>query len=281
MEKSKPEKEKGINIYDRILRENTEQIFMPLIKQHLKYEIKIAEPITEKLTKTIERETDFLYKVTTTNNQTLLLHIEFQTSNDAKMLQRMAEYHGLIFKKFELPIHHIVVYLGKAEVKMINQLKPNEIFTGFDLIAINELETKQFLSSQVPEIILLAFLTKYNENETEAIIRAIIEQIRIKATSNKELNKYVNQLMLLTRLRKLDSLTVKILEEMPLTIDIEKDILYKRGIAKGKAEGIAKGKVEGKSEGVIALFKEGFTIDKIASIFQLSIETVSEILEKN
>ena len=73
-DKKSTNSKKGTNFYDRILRENAAEIFMPLIKQYLNFEIKTAEPITEKLTKTIERETDFLYNITTTTNKKLLLH---------------------------------------------------------------------------------------------------------------------------------------------------------------------------------------------------------------
>ena len=243
------------------------------------------------MTKTIERETDFLYKITTKTDKKLLLHIEFQSKNDSKMLLRMAEYHGLIFKKFQLPIQHIVVYLGKAKANMPNFLKEDEIFTGFELISINELAAEQFLSSQVPELILLAFLSKYEKSETETILKTVIEQLKIKSSSENELKKYVSQLMLLTRLRKLDDLTVKILEDMPLTIDIEKDILYKKGIEKGIDIGVEKGidiGVEkgidigvgkGIQMGVIALEKDGFSIEKIASVFEISIEKVKTILK--
>ncbi len=273
--------EKGTNFYDRILRENAKEIFLPFIKQYLSFTIKTAEPITEKLTKTIERETDFLYKVTTTKNEKLLLHIEFQSSNDRQMIYRMAEYHGLIFKKFKLPIHHIVLYLGKEQVNMRYELEQNEIFTGFNLIAINELESETLLSSKIPEVVIMAFMGKYDKRKTKQILQRIIQRLKEQSKTERDLKKYVSQLLLLTRIQKLNLLTEKILVDMPLTIDIETDVLYK----KGKEQGIELGKEQGIEQGIefgiIALYKAGDSVERIALIFNLSVEKINTVLKKH
>ena len=52
------------------------------------------------------------------------------------------------------------------------------------------------------------------------------------------LDKYLQQLIMLSRLRKIEAITNKIIEEMSLLVDIEKDTFYIQGKQKGIEEGI-------------------------------------------
>ncbi len=267
------------NIYDRIFRENAGKIFMPLIQQQLKLDIKQAQPITEKLTKTIERETDFLYKLITNQNESLILHIEFQSHSDKEMVYRMAEYHGLILRKYKLPIRHVVVYLGKEKVNMSSKLKNTEAFSSFDLISLNELDPDLFLSSQIPELILLALLGNYKKEETELILQRILKNLKSKANSENDLRKYLIQLSFLARLRKVQKETLKILETMPITIDIETDELYLKGVEQGIE--MANTKYEKYLEGSISkLRNRNLSIQDIADVLSISVEKVKNILKE-
>ncbi len=125
------------NLYDRIFKENAESLFIPLIEQELGIKIITYKPLLEKITKTIEREMDFFYHVVTDVHKEILLHLEFQTQDDKDMIYRMAEYHGLAFSKYKIPIQHIVIYLGKGKPGMKTKLKNEERFEGFDLINIH------------------------------------------------------------------------------------------------------------------------------------------------
>ena len=146
------------NIYDRIFKENARELFLPLIEKKLGFKIISYKAIPEKIQKTTEREADFLYKIKTDGRKVFLLHIEFQNKNDPEMLTRMTEYHGLFHRKHKLPIHHVVIYLGKRKPTMRNKLREDEIFRGFDLISIYEMNPKDFLSSQVPSVIMLSLI---------------------------------------------------------------------------------------------------------------------------
>jgi hypothetical protein len=55
--------------------------------------------------------------------------------------------------------------------------------------------------------------------------------------NKSELSRYLKQLAILARLRKLEALTVKITEEMPIVYDIETDYLYLQGVEKGFDKG--------------------------------------------
>ena len=104
---------------------------------------------------------------------------------------------------------------------MQTKLKSDEIFIGFDLISIHGLNTTQLLTSQIPEVVLLAILSSYETERTEAILRLIVMQLKEVCKSEKELSKYLTQLIILSRLRKLEEITTKIIQDMPITYDIK------------------------------------------------------------
>lgn len=70
---------------------------------------------------------------------------------------------------------------------------------------------------------------------------------------------------------------------MPLTYDIKKDGLYKKGKAEGKVEGKAEGMEKGEIKGiertlkVIQYLKEGKTIEEIAKLTELTESQIEKI----
>ncbi len=282
MKKKKVDNKKG-NIYDRIFKENAHELFLPLVEKKLEITIISYEAIPEKIQKTTEREADFLYKVKTKKDKIFLLHVEFQNKNDPKMLRRMSEYHGLFHRKYDLPIHHVVIYLGKRKPTMRNRMKEEELFRGFDLISVYDMDPKEFLSSQVPSVIMLALLTKFEVEKTETILRFLLSNIKKHAKQEKDLKKYLEQLLILSRIRNLEKITEKIIDDMPITYDVEKDGLYKKGLLKGIERGEKRGEKRGALKGfeqtllAIKCLKVGKTIQETAILTELTQKKVREI----
>ncbi|MEM9919307.1 MAG: hypothetical protein AAF990_14485 [Bacteroidota bacterium] len=297
------DKEKGQsegNIYDRIFKENAESIFIPLIQQQLGFKIESYKPIIGKISKTIEREMDLLYEVVWHDGQKKLLHIEFQTRRDPDMLYRMAEYHGLAFRKYRLPIHHLVIFLGEGEFGPNRLLKNAELFKGFDVLNLHRVDPSKLLQSQVPEMVILALLANFSKDKTPAVLRAIIRQLKRVCTSEAALQRYITQLTILSRLRKLRLLTSQIVEQMTLGYNVYEDDLFLKGMNLGEEKGLQKGLQKGLKEGLQKGLKEGLqkgmmqveqavqsllkskllSEEQIAEHFQLSIEEVLRIKEQ-
>ncbi len=266
----------GGKIYDRIFRENAQFIFIPLIEMELDFRIIDYQPLQEKITKTIEREVDFLYKVTTDKEKELLLHLEFQTNNDVEMLYRMQEYHALLQRKYKLPIRHVVIYLGGSKARMRKELRQEEVFTGFDIIKLYELDAEKLLQQQVPEVLILALLSDYKKEQIEPILRSITRKLRRYSKSEQDRIRYLKQLLFISRLRNLHESVEKIFNDMPVYYDVYKDKLFLEGLEKGEA----KGRIEGEAKGVIALFNLGFDVKTISKEMDLPIERVQVIIEK-
>ena len=255
------------NLYDKIFKENAEAIFLPLIESRLGVKIKSFKPYKTKLQTTLEREMDFFYEVETTDAVSFLLHIEFQTDNEPDMVYRKAEYHGIALNLRKMEIKHFVIYLGTQKPTMRTQLLENEIYTGFDLIDIHAIDHTIMLQSQVPDFIILAILADYPPEKAESVLRLILQQLKTACRNNSELSKFIKQLVILSRLRKIEDLTIKITEEMPITYNVETDYLYKKGIEKGKIEVICNAR------------HEGMAIEVIAHLVNLPVERVRQILD--
>lgn len=272
MSKKKKSNQDG-NIYDRIFKENAQYIFIPLIEMELGMKILSYQPLQEKMTKTLEREVDFLYKVEIENQKESLLHIEFQTQNEKDMIFRMQEYHGIIQRKYNLPIHHIVIFLGKGQSNMTDTLQSDMLFRGFKVINLYDLSFDKLLSHQVPEVVLLALLSNHKKERVERILQLIIDKLKQLTNSNFLDSTYAKQLLLLSRLRNLEPEIIKIIEDMPIIYDIEKDTLYKRGHQKGLEKSLV--------QSILGLHKIGLEKAKIAEGLGISIDKVNLILAEN
>ena len=138
------------------------------------------------------------------------------------------------------------------------------------MINIRGLNTNALLSSQIPEVVLTAVLSDYQPEEAETILRKIVTNLKKLVKNKRVLKKYINQLVMLSRLRKIENLTIKITEEMPIHYDIETDSLYLKGTEKGLEKRLEKS--------VIKLWQKDIAPDMIANLLDLTIERVESII---
>lgn len=266
--------------YDKIIKENIEQIFLPLAEKYLGINIIDTKNISEKVQITKEREVDFNKIVTTDKGEQFILHMEFQTTDDSDMVYRVAEYKAMNMRKFKMPVRSIVVYFGTDKSKMRTQLKDDEIIKGFELLNVLELDTERILDSEVPEEILLAILGKHPRANAETIIKRVIERLQSICDNEMRLQKYIQQLIVLSRLRNLEVETKNQVEHMPITYDITKDGLFLEGKKEGKKEERKKRALEiAKKNKEIAknLKKAGVDIAIIAESTGLKVEEIQKL----
>ena len=272
---------KEINIFDQIFKEYAEPIFLPFIERLLGYKIIKKQSLKDKMQTSIERECDFLFEITLENSDHFILHIEFQSQDDPSMLLRMAEYHGIIFKKYQMEIKHYLIYLGEKPTKMPTKLEERFVFKEYQLINLSDTDPEVYLRSNIPEEFILAILSRYPKEQYEEILRSIINKLKSVVKSKPLLEKYSKQLIFISRLRKLELQTTKILEIMPIMIDIESDGLYLKGISQGISQGINQGINLGLKKVAIEGFKKGLSIGMLSSITGLSELEIKAILKEN
>ncbi len=217
------------NRYDKVIKENLEAIFLPLAEKFLGIHINRTEKLTGKLQITLEREPDFIRIVETKEGNRFILHLEFQTNNESGMVYRMAEYKAIIQRKYQIPVQQFVVYLGMKPPDMRILLTAEEQILGFKLIDISAIHFRELLAFDIPEAIILAVLANFRKEQSSSVLRLILLEIKRLSKNESELKKYLEQLKILSRLRKLEEETLKFIEAMPITYDITNDFLYLKG----------------------------------------------------
>ena len=259
--------------YDRILKENIEAIFSTLLEKYLDISIAQSFEIKDKLQSTIEREPDFLKRIIDREGKEFILQLEFQTKNDPEMVYRISEYQAMIQRKYRLPVKSFVIYLGQATPTMSTQLAKEEQITGFELRNIREYATNKVLESDIPEEIILAILTDYPTSDTVQVVNQIISKLQKATRSESQLLRSIKQLLILSRLRKLDEVIEEKVENMPITYDISTDRLYLKGAEDNKYHLVKK-----------ALIDQEFSIEQIARVIDVTIDyvyTVQKEIEEN
>ena len=270
------------NIYDRMFRENAKHIFIALIQHLYKLDVQSFQVLDPKFPSTSDNEVDHLYHIIPNEGAEYIVHVEFQAANDPKMLARMQEYHAKIYKKYQLPIKPLVINLGNIPFTASNQLKANEIFRGYDIIDLFSLSTEMLLSFEMPGAVILAILSNYPKEQLETVLGAIVKKLRKIVNTEKDMNRFVNQLFYLSRLRKFEKQTKEKLKEMLIEIDIKEDYFYREGREEGKEIGIDLGREEGIDLGaqILSLHNKGESKQAIAKKLDIDVEQVQSIIKK-
>jgi flagellar biosynthesis/type III secretory pathway protein FliH len=166
------------------------------------------------------------------------------------------------------------------------------------VIGLKTIGYQKFLDADIPEAVIWAILADYGDDRPDIVIHRILDRINELSKDKTSFGKHVRRLEVLSKLRKLQPLFIKISEDMAFTYDLKTDIRYKQGKAEGKAEGkdegIAEGIVKGKKEGLEIGMTEGaikkatiaatkmlrtqrFAIQEIAEFLEVSVEFVAAI----
>lgn len=107
-------------------------------------------------------------------------------------------------------------------------------------------------------------LTDYPEVDTENVINSIIMKLLKVSKDEASLNRYIQQLLILSRLRKLDEEIVNKLVPCPSHM-IEQDYLYNKA----------------KEETIAEMLKDpSLTLEKIASFTKTSVAYVKQVRDE-
>ena len=105
---------------------------------------------------------------------------------------------------------------------MRTELSKEEQITGFELYNILDFPLQSTLDSKIPEGIILSILTDYEKSDAKKVIEDILYKLQKASKSESELNKFIQQLIVLSRLRKLHEEIEQKVNDMPITYDIYK-----------------------------------------------------------
>ena len=270
----------GHKHYDRIFRQNIKKILPDIARNFIGVEFSALEPLPTDLPITLDLRPDAVFQVTTTDRQNFLLHIEFQTANESDMAFRMAMYNLLLAHKYKLEVRQVVIYLGSQPSGMETQLPSFMQLKGYSLLNLCEIEYTSLLNTSTPETIIMSVLSNLLDENPKTVLPEIYRRIQSECLDQGHLQKVTQQLIILSQLRNLDSLTHEIIQNMPVIIDFKENILYKEGRKEGREEGVEKGREEGKRQLLLKMWRSGrFSQTEIAESIEVDENELKGLLD--
>ena len=272
--------------YDKIIKENIESVFLPVMDKLLNIQADSFEDIPYDVQVTIERKPDFIKRVINQNQSPYILHLEFQSTDETDMVYRMLEYRALLTRKHMTPVVQFVVYIGDSAPKMNTRIKQENLDYRFVLKNLRDYDHRTLLASDIPEEIILAILGDFNHQPPVEVLRTILQRLTQLTADDIKLQRYVRQLGVLSRLRNLQYETYKQIKQMPVEFDIETDYVFLRGKEAGIKQGVVEGLKEGREEGekaekrrlIVSMLRSGqLTDQQIATFADVPIAYVEKV----
>jgi hypothetical protein len=255
---------------------------LPLLNKLLGLKPPKLAPIDAKMQVTQEAEMDHIRRVVHDDPaQDYGLQIEFHIS-DEDLRRRNLLHYALFHHITGLPLRQIVIYGGTlANPNHIhqNQLTLSGLNLQYEVIVLKQIPKEQFLHSEIPEEVILAILCDFGEDEPTSVVRQILHNLKRILRKSNRIKKFQKQLLILSRLRKMELIVKTEVEAMTIHYDIETDGLFLKGIEEGLERGIEEGIELEKQVFVHKLWSlQEFSLEKIALMVDVSHERLLEIL---
>jgi len=149
---------------------------------------------------------------------------------------------------------------------MRTKLESSEVFESFTLVSVRNFSPQKWLDEEEPSRVIMAILGDYQKENAALVLVDIFDKLVKVCKTDVELKKYLEQLLIISRMRNLEELTVKLLKEMPITLDHKKSYLYKLGLQ--KAEDIIKKATEQLAKEKVALKAKVTKVTKEKAAFE-------------
>jgi hypothetical protein len=172
-----------------------------------------------------------------------LIHVELQSTNDAAMPLRMAEYCLGVYRLFGRFPQQFVLYVGESKLRMKSKLHGPGVSFEYRLIDIRTLDGARLLESKKVGDNVIAILAGLRDDRRA--VRKIVQRIAGLAAAERE--KALAQLFILAGLRHLGKTVEREARNMPIRTSIlEHDVLgplFKKGLREGRREGRQEGEL--------------------------------------
>jgi predicted transposase YdaD len=166
-----------------------------------------------------------------------LVHVELQSTNDAEMPLRMAEYCLGVYRQLRRFPRQVVLYVGRPPLSMESELRGGDALIRYRTVDIRDFDGEWLLQSPEVGDNVIAILARWRD-EREGF-RRILERLAGLAAPERE--RSLSQLFLLAGVRRLERDLREEARRMPIFIDInENEVLgppYRKGLAEGRQEG--------------------------------------------
>jgi predicted transposase YdaD len=207
-----------------------------------------------------------------------LVHVELQSSNDAAMPLRMAEYCLGVFRLFERFPQQIVLYVGEPQLRMESELRGPSVLYQYRLIDIRTLDGDRLLESEEVGDNVIAILARLRDHRRA--VRRIVKRIAGLAAAERE--EALARLFILAGLRRLGKTVEQEARNMPIQTSIlEHDVLgplFRKGLLEGRREGRQEGELTVLRRQIEKRFGAlpGWASEKLAPLPAPELEDLSE-----
>jgi predicted transposase YdaD len=237
--------------YDKILKEMLKDVVDTLITKVIGLKIVRSTAIETKLQITNEREADFILRVELEDGSIILLHIEFQATNYAKMVYRELRYWVYLTEVHSIHPMQYVFYIGNEPLTMKDSLSTETTAYKYHLIDMRTVDCEKFLHSDKPEEVIISILCNYQQKGVKLFITEILTRLKELVPEETLRGKYIRQVEVLSQLRDLQEDVCKEAEAMALVYDLERDVRFRQGRERGVSEGKQEGFIEGERKGLL------------------------------
>ena len=234
-----------VNQYDKILKENMEASLGSIIQHTMGLQVTSSEEIPDDIQHTKEKKPDVLKKVTDQHNNTYILHMEMQSTNERDMIYRMVEYRVMLQRKYRLQVKQYVLYTGTDKLRMITSISEEDFTFSYKIVTLQDIDYKIYLQKATPEERVLAILANFGKDNEEKALIAIVEAVKAVVDEELSLGKFMRQLSVLVQLRNPQIKKENIMLLSSTIFSIENDLLYMSGKFNGKKETAIKMKNKG------------------------------------
>lgn len=275
---SRPESTPLARQYDKLIKECLTESLDGILTHALRIDAQSTVLLDSKLQVTEEREADFLVEVTEASGRQFLLHLEFQSTNDASMSFRMLRYWLFIMQQYSessREVRQYVIYIGRTPMNMASALSYDRLQYSYPLIDIRSVSADPFLNSDNPIEIILAVLCDYQDKDL--LVEKILQRLKETVVEELRLSKYIRQLEIFSQLRNLQDTVYQKKSAMDFMYNIEQDPVYKEGEKIGEKIGEKKGERLKAITIARAMKQAGEPLAKIITYTQLDAKEIERL----
>jgi predicted transposase/invertase (TIGR01784 family) len=195
----------------------------------------------------------------------LVLHAEFQTEPDPTMPFRMADYRLRVYRRHpQKRMYQVVIYLRQTSSQYVYQdtFIVDRLRHQFNVIRLWEQPPEVFLDT--PGLLPFAVLTRQS-SEALPVLQQVARNIDIIPERRAQANIAASAAILAGLVLETDVIQRVLRREI-----MRESVIYQEI----RQEGLDEGKEQEKQKVARKLLQEGMSIEKVASITELSVEEV-------
>ena len=248
-----------------IIKEIGRDISMHILGIDIEGEVTLVD---KEWTRVEKRDSDIVFK-----NKNRIFHIEIQNNNHKDMELRMLRYYSdILFEYKECSVEQYVLYIGKKQCTMENEILRDKISYKYDIIDVRDIACEDLLYHSNPSAVALSILCDFKDKDKQVVVNTILRRIKeLTKDDEREYRNYLKKINILSTNRDLEQ-EVEQGAKM-LTVDIEKTPFYRMGVENGRKEAIF--------DSAITMMEQlNHSIDEIVKVLNIKKEELLEYMKQ-